>query len=400
MTDFEKKLEDLLKLAKDNKNTISALEIENVCPDDDDDDSLYNRLLSALKENDITVNEDYSEDDEISDAEIDLKEIEEEKIDLSQENFAQIENEFKSNDSVKFYLLEIGKVPLLSLEEERKLTLEIYEAKEAEKVLETLDETSVDSATYKDLQDKLKRGEVASEKLINSNLRLVVHCAKRYTNLRMDFLDLIQEGNMGLIKSLDKFDPYKGYKFSTYATWWIRQAITRAISDQSRTIRIPVHVNEHLTKIKRAEKELIQILGREPSDEEVADKIGISVHKLQRLKSLNDNVVSLSNPVGEEQDSSLEDFIPDEKNMNPYEYTKRIKMRQEIDEILNQILNYREKTILELRFGLNDGKPKTLEEVGKVFNVTRERIRQIEAKALRKIRYSKVGKHLRDYITN
>ena len=399
MNEFEKKLESLLKIANKNNNTVSTLDIDNLC-EEDDNDEMYNALCSELKKQNITINEDYDEDKE-DEPEIDLKEIEEEQIDLSNESFAQIENDYRKNDSVRLYLLEIGRIPLLSLEEEKKITMQIYEANLASKKIEEIEAEgeNYDNEEYMKLKKTVDLGNIASEKLVNANLRLVIHVSKKYTNNNMEFLDLIQEGNMGLIKAIDKYDPFKGYKFSTYATWWIRQAITRAISDQSRTIRIPVHVNEQLARIRRAEKELVQIIGRDPSDEEIANKLGISLSKLQRLKALNETTVSLSNPVGEEQDSSLEDFIPDENKLNPYEHTRQIKMREEIDEVLNRILNYRERTILEMRFGLNGEEPKTLEEVGKVFNVTRERIRQIEAKALRKIRYSKSCSNLREYLS-
>ena len=214
----------------------------------------------------------------------------------------------------------------------------------------------------------------------------------------MQFTDLIQEGNMGLIKSIEKFEPNKGFKFSTYATWWIKQAITRAIADQSRTIRVPVHVVESINRVKKASRELTSDLGREPNDKEIADFLGMSVHKVQRLKLFDENPISLSSYVGEERDSTLEDFIPD-KGKTPFDYTKDKSLHDEINNVMNQVLSEKERQVVSLRFGLNGNKTHTLEEVGKVFNVTRERIRQIEANSLRKIRISKLGKQLKTYLS-
>lgn len=281
---------------------------------------------------------------------------------------ARTNNEpFAIDDPVRLYFKEIGSVPLLSAEEEVELAV------------------------------KIKNGdEAARNKLCESNLRLVVSIARRYVNRGVSFLDLIQEGNIGLIKAVEKFDHTKGYKFSTYATWWIRQAITRAIADQGRTIRIPVHMVETINKYIRVKRQLFQELGREPSNKEIADVLGITVEKVEEIIKINVEPVSLETPIGEEEDSHLVDFIADDKLKSSEALVDDVMLRKEIDKVLNT-LSERERTVLILRYGLDDGNPKTLEDVGKVFNVTRERIRQIEAKALRKLRYPARSKLLIDY---
>lgn len=281
---------------------------------------------------------------------------------------ATVPKSLPTDDAVRMYLKEIGKVPLLTGAEERELAI------------------------------RMEQGdEEAKKKLCESNLRLVVSIAKRYLNRGLSFLDLIQEGNLGLIKAVDKFDYTKGYKFSTYATWWIRQAITRSIADQARTIRIPVHMVETINKLIRISRQLLQELGREPTSEEIAKEMGITVEKVREIKKISQDPVSLETPIGEEEDSHLGDFIPDDDVPAPVEAAAYSMLKEQLMEVLDT-LSDREKKVLMLRFGLEDGRPRTLEEVGKEFNVTRERIRQIEAKALRKLRHPSRSKKLRDYL--
>lgn len=277
-------------------------------------------------------------------------------------------NSAKVNDPVRMYLKEIGVVPLLSNEEEKELAIAVENG---------------------DLE--------AKQRLAEANLRLVVSIAKRYVGRGMQFLDLIQEGNMGLMKAVDKFDYSKGFKFSTYATWWIRQAITRAIADQARTIRIPVHMVETINKLVREQRNLLQELGQDPTPEQIADRMGMTPDKVREILKIAQEPVSLETPIGEEDDSHLGDFIEDEVIENPVDYTTRVVLREQLDEVLDTLTD-REENVLRLRFGLDDGKMRTLEDVGKVFNVTRERIRQIEAKALRKLRHPSRSKQLKDFI--
>lgn len=277
-------------------------------------------------------------------------------------------NSAKVNDPVRMYLKEIGVVPLLSNEEEKELAIAVENG---------------------DLE--------AKQRLAEANLRLVVSIAKRYVGRGMQFLDLIQEGNMGLMKAVDKFDYSKGFKFSTYATWWIRQAITRAIADQARTIRIPVHMVETINKLVREQRNLLQELGQDPTPEQIAERMDMTPDKVREILKIAQEPVSLETPIGEEDDSHLGDFIEDEVIENPVDYTTRVVLREQLDEVLDTLTD-REENILRLRFGLDDGKMRTLEDVGKVFNVTRERIRQIEAKALRKLRHPSRSKQLKDFI--
>ena len=277
-------------------------------------------------------------------------------------------NSAKVNDPVRMYLKEIGVVPLLSNEEEKELAIAVENG---------------------DLE--------AKQRLAEANLRLVVSIAKRFVGRGMQFLDLIQEGNMGLMKAVDKFDYSKGFKFSTYATWWIRQAITRAIADQARTIRIPVHMVETINKLVREQRNLLQELGQDPTPEQIAERMDMTPDKVREILKIAQEPVSLETPIGEEDDSHLGDFIEDEVIENPVDYTTRVVLREQLDEVLDTLTD-REENVLRLRFGLDDGKMRTLEDVGKVFNVTRERIRQIEAKALRKLRHPSRSKQLKDFI--
>ncbi len=277
-------------------------------------------------------------------------------------------NSAKVNDPVRMYLKEIGVVPLLTNEEEKELAI---------------------AAAEGDL--------MAKQRLAEANLRLVVSIAKRYVGRGMQFLDLIQEGNMGLMKAVDKFDYSKGFKFSTYATWWIRQAITRAIADQARTIRIPVHMVETINKLVREQRNLLQELGQDPTPEQIAERMDMTPDKVREILKIAQEPVSLETPIGEEDDSHLGDFIEDEVIENPVDYTTRIVLREQLNEVLDTLTD-REENVLRLRFGLDDGKMRTLEDVGKVFNVTRERIRQIEAKALRKLRHPSRSKQLKDFM--
>ena len=302
-------------------------------------------------------------DDEFIENEIDESEVDK----LLQADLLKMAESMDVDEPIKMYLREIGQIPLLSYDEEIEY---------AQKVL--------------------NGDEVAKQKLIESNLRLVVSIAKKHTNRGLKMLDLIQEGNMGLMKAVEKFEYEKGFKFSTYATWWIRQAITRAIADQGRTIRIPVHMIETINKIKKESRIILQETGKEPTAEELSKKLEIPVDKVKNILEMNQDPISLETPVGSEEDSELGDFVEDDKFLNPYDATTRVLLKEQLDEIL-KTLNEREEMVLRYRYGLDDGSQKTLEEVGKIFNVTRERIRQIEVKALRKLRHPSRRKKLEDY---
>ncbi len=336
-----------------------------------------------IKKRDIEINRDFS------------KEIEEEL--MKEKQFDSMVS-IKVDDPVRMYLKEIGRVELLTGEEEYELAVLVDRAKRAKLEIEYKREQAIDISREEMLEydEVMMRGEFASQKLVEANLRLVVSIAKRYVSRGLQFLDLIQEGNMGLIKAVGKFDYTKGYKFSTYATWWIRQAITRAIADQARTIRIPVHMVETINKMVRTQRTLTQKLKREPSQEEVAEEMGITVERVQAIQKTAQEPISLESPVGEEEDSSLGDFIADTDILTPYEYTSKEMLKRELDSALGTLTD-REEKVLRMRFGLLDGKSRTLEEVGKEFNVTRERIRQIEAKAIRKLRTPTRSKKLKDF---
>ncbi|MCI8670897.1 MAG: RNA polymerase sigma factor RpoD [Bacilli bacterium] len=360
---LEERIKDLIEIGKKKKyitfeqlaDALKGLEIDN-----DSLDEIYNTLM----ENEIQV---VADEDEATDEDGVPKVIEEEPIILDD---AELTKDININDPVRMYLKEIGRISLLSPEEELELS------------------------------ERVATGdEMAKNKLAESNLRLVVSIAKRYVGRGLLFLDLIQEGNIGLMKAVDKFDSDKGYKFSTYATWWIRQAITRALADQARTIRVPVHMVETINKMSRIQRQLTLELNREPSEEELAKKMGISVDKVREVIKISQEPVSLETPIGEEDDSHLGDFIKDESSMSPEEYATNEILKEEIKSVL-MTLQVREQEVLELRFGLFDGTCHTLEEVGKKFNVTRERIRQIEAKALRKLRHPSRAKKLKDFLAD
>ena len=373
---FMEKVKGLVALAKKKKNMLEYQEISdffNDMPLDADQmekvfDYLEKSGIDVLRLSDMSEDIDISADDKLlllDDDDIDLSEEEEidmENIDLSVPEGVSIE------DPVRMYLKEIGKVPLLSAEEEISLAQRMEEG-----------------------------DEEAKKRLAEANLRLVVSIAKRYVGRGMLFLDLIQEGNLGLIKAVEKFDYRKGYKFSTYATWWIRQAITRAIADQARTIRIPVHMVETINKLIRVSRQLLQELGREPTPEEIAEEMHMSVERVREILKISQEPVSLEAPIGEEEDSHLGDFIQDDNVPVPADAAAFTMLKEQLEEVLGT-LTEREQKVLRLRFGLDDGRARTLEEVGKEFNVTRERIRQIEAKALRKLRHPSRSRKLKDYL--
>ena len=361
---FQEKLKELLSLAKKKKNMLEYQEISDFFADMQLDSDKFEKILDFLEANNIDVlriTDDDADDDILLEVDDDA-EIEVEKIDLSVPDGVSIE------DPVRMYLKEIGKVPLLSAEEEIEL------------------------AKRMELGD-----QEAKKRLAEANLRLVVSIAKRYVGRGMLFLDLIQEGNLGLIKAVEKFDYRKGYKFSTYATWWIRQAITRAIADQARTIRIPVHMVETINKLIRVSRQLLQELGREPTPEEIAAEMNMPVVRVLEILKISQEPVSLETPSGEEEDSHLGDFIQDDNVPVPADAAAFTLLKEQLEEVLGT-LTEREQKVLTLRFGLEDGRARTLEEVGREFNVTRERIRQIEAKALRKLRHPSRSRKLKDYL--
>lgn len=342
------------------------------------------RLYDVFEKESIELVEDL--DKELEEIEVSKEELE----DLS------VPEGINIDDHVKMYLKEIGKVNLLTPEEELSLAKRMADGETAKEQLEEIGE-DIDEDTKKQIDLLIADGEKAKKSLAEANLRLVVSIAKRYVGRGMLFLDLIQEGNLGLIKAVDKFDYTKGYKFSTYATWWIRQAITRAIADQARTIRIPVHMVETINKLVRVSRQLVQELGREPTPEELAKELNMPVDKVREISKISQEPVSLETPIGEEEDSHLVDFIPDEDAPAPSEAASFVLLKEQLGAVL-ETLSEREAKVLRLRFGLDDGRARTLEEVGKEFDVTRERIRQIEAKALRKLRHPSRSKKLKDFL--
>lgn len=366
---FEEKLAGLLEEAKKKKNVLEYQEVMNYFGQEPPVSNQLDRLFEFLDQNKVDVirmgTEDELDPDLFIEEEMELDEEEEidvEHLDLSVPEGVSLE------DPVRMYLKEIGKIPLLGMEDEVELA------------------------------KKMELGDPeARKRLAESNLRLVVSIAKRYVGRGMQFLDLIQEGNLGLIKAVEKFDYTKGYKFSTYATWWIRQAITRAIADQARTIRIPVHMVETINRLVRTSRQLLQELGREPTAEEIAARLDLPVERVSEIMKMSQEPVSLETPIGEEEDSHLGDFIQDDNVLVPQDAAAFTLLHEQLMEVL-LTLTEREQKVLRLRFGLDDGRPRTLEEVGKQFNVTRERIRQIEAKALRKLRHPSRSKKLKDYL--
>ena len=362
---FEEKLKELVTWGKKKKSILELQEINDFFQDMELDAEQMETVYERLEANNIDVLRISDDSDDVNDDDIILNEEDEvdmEKIDLSVPDGISIE------DPVRMYLKEIGKVPLLSADEEIELAQRMEDG-----------------------------DEEAKKKLAEANLRLVVSIAKRYVGRGMLFLDLIQEGNLGLIKAVEKFDYHKGYKFSTYATWWIRQAITRAIADQARTIRIPVHMVETINKLIRVSRQLLQELGREPTPEEIAAELDMPVERVREILKISQEPVSLETPIGEEEDSHLGDFIQDDNVLVPAEAAAATLLKEQLDEVLDT-LTEREQKVLRLRFGMNDGRARTLEEVGREFDVTRERIRQIEAKALRRLRHPSRSRKLRDYL--
>ena len=369
MAKFSEKLGELMELAKKKKNVLEYQEISDFFKDFPLEPEQMDKVFDFLEANgiDILRIQDNDMDDLIISDDDDLNLSEEDEVDMENIDLSVPEG-VSIEDPVRMYLKEIGKVPLLSAEEEIEL------AKRME-----------------------KGDEAAKKRLAEANLRLVVSIAKRYVGRGMLFLDLIQEGNLGLIKAVEKFDYRKGYKFSTYATWWIRQAITRAIADQARTIRIPVHMVETINKLIRVSRQLLQELGREPTPEEIAAEMDMSVDRVREILKISQEPVSLETPIGEEEDSHLGDFIQDDNVPVPADAAAFTLLKEQLVEVLSTLTD-REQKVLRLRFGLDDGRARTLEEVGKEFNVTRERIRQIEAKALRKLRHPSRSRKLKDYL--
>ncbi|QQK07567.1 RNA polymerase sigma factor RpoD [Miniphocaeibacter halophilus] len=370
-------IEELISLASDNDGLITeeqfkAVESYSELSEEDIEDiekKLVEENIELVKDRAHIEKENLDDDEDLKDDadEEDEKDEPSEEVEIKVDDLSNIKG-LNVDDPVKMYLKEIGKIPLLTAEEEV------------------------------DLAKRMEAGDnYAKKRLAETNLRLVVSIAKRYVGRGMQFLDLIQEGNLGLMKAVEKFDYKRGFKFSTYATWWIRQAITRAIADQARTIRIPVHMVETINKLVRIERQLIQELGRDPTNEEIAKEMGIEVEKVREVRKIAQEPVSLETPIGEEEDSHLGDFIEDETAIAPDEAANFTMLREQLNEILGT-LNDRERKVLELRFGLTDGTPRTLEEVGKEFNVTRERIRQIEAKALRKLKHPSRSQKLKDFL--
>ncbi len=361
---FEEKMKNLLTVAKKKKNVLEYQEIADYFADMALGEEQIDKVVENLEQNGVDVLRITEEEMDVDEEMIlaDEDEVDMENIDLSVPEGVSIE------DPVRMYLKEIGKVPLLSAEEEIELARKMEDG-----------------------------DQEAKKRLAEANLRLVVSIAKRYVGRGMLFLDLIQEGNLGLIKAVEKFDYRKGYKFSTYATWWIRQAITRAIADQARTIRIPVHMVETINKLIRVSRQLLQELGREPTPEEIAEEMNLPVERVREILKISQEPVSLETPIGEEEDSHLGDFIQDDNVPVPADAAAFTLLKEQLVEVLGT-LTEREQKVLRLRFGLDDGRARTLEEVGKEFNVTRERIRQIEAKALRKLRHPSRSRKLKDYL--
>ena len=394
---FTQKLADLMVLAKKKNNVLEYNEISDFFIDLNLNEDQLDKVLEYLEKQKVDVlrmsediDDDIPDDDDLMID--DEEEVDMENIDLSVPDGVSIE------DPVRMYLKEIGKVPLLNAEQEIDLARAMEAGADAQEKLDAdKDKNELSDKEKKELDQLVYEGEEAKKRLAEANLRLVVSIAKRYVGRGMLFLDLIQEGNLGLIKAVEKFDFRKGFKFSTYATWWIRQAITRAIADQARTIRIPVHMVETINKLIRVSRQLLQELGREPLPEEIAAAMNMPVERVREILKISQEPVSLETPIGEEEDSHLGDFIQDDNVPVPADAAAFTLLKEQLVEVLGT-LTEREQKVLRLRFGLDDGRARTLEEVGKEFNVTRERIRQIEAKALRKLRHPSRSRKLKDYL--
>ena len=394
------KLAELIEKGK-KKGNLSSSELLDVLEDMELGTEQMDKIYDTLENLEIeTVGQDYIPElpDDVEPPIEEIQEIEE----ITEEELVDpnaMMDTFGTDDPVRMYLKEIGKVNLLTSEEEVELAQAMTAGAQAQQQLDDMLQAGeeISDEVYAELKKTIKKGEKARQRLAEANLRLVVSIAKRYVGRGMQFLDLIQEGNLGLIKAVEKFDYTKGYKFSTYATWWIRQAITRAIADQARTIRIPVHMVETINKVIRVSRQLLQELGHDPSPEEIADEMAMPVDKVREILKIAQEPVSLETPIGEEEDSHLGDFIPDEGASEPSEAASFTLLKEQLVDVLGT-LTPREEKVLKLRFGIEDGRTRTLEEVGKEFNVTRERIRQIEAKALRKLRHPSRSKKLKDFL--
>ncbi|MFA5560522.1 MAG: RNA polymerase sigma factor RpoD [Acholeplasmataceae bacterium] len=390
---------DLAKYAPYNSDlyfeiekALYAVDIDIKQPSEDDDLDATDGLEDMTEEDEVEQDEeDDTEPDELS---LSGLEIEEDEL----MNIETIASTVKIDDPIRMYLKEIGQIPLLTGEEERNHAMAVSQGRYAKERLEEAKKGTLElnREEVASLEEIVRKAKIAKDKLVEANYRLVVSIAKKHTTRGLLFLDLIQEGNMGLMRAVDKFDYEKGFKFSTYATWWIRQAITRAVADQARTIRIPVHMVETINKMIRTQRQLIQELGRDPSVEEIGERMGITAEKVQNIQRIAKEPISLEAHVGEEEDSSLGDFITDPNALTPHEYMLQEMVRRTLDEVL-ETLTDREEKVLRLRYGLFDGKNHTLEEVGREFGVTRERIRQIEAKALRKLRSPSRQNKLREF---
>ena len=402
------KLADLIERGK-KKGKLSSSELMDVLEELDLESDQMDKIYDTLENLGIdTAGDDYlPEMAELAELSDDVVPPMEELEDIPEEEIVDpntLVDSFGIDDPVRMYLKEIGKVNLLSPDEEVQLAQDMGMGDAAEEQMHEIErarkqgeEVTLTPEEEKELRRAIKRGEAAKQRLAEANLRLVVSIAKRYVGRGMLFLDLIQEGNLGLIKAVEKFDYTKGYKFSTYATWWIRQAITRAIADQARTIRIPVHMVETINKVIRVSRQLLQELGHDPTPEEIAEEMSMPVDKVREILKIAQEPVSLETPIGEEEDSHLGDFIPDEDASEPSEAASFTLLKEQLVDVLGT-LTPREEKVLKLRFGIEDGRTRTLEEVGKEFNVTRERIRQIEAKALRKLRHPSRSKKLKDFL--
>ena len=394
-------IKELIALGKKKgKLTLKEMSdaLESIDMESDELDRLYEELEKAgieLQGAEVLAAPTESEEEFSEDA---VEEVTKEEL----EDTESLAEGFAIDDPVRMYLKEIGKVDLLTPDEEVELAKKMQAGMEAKEKIKELDERQrngdqIDEKEYQALRKAIRGGENAKKRLSEANLRLVVSIAKRYVGRGMLFLDLIQEGNLGLLKAVEKFDCTKGFKFSTYATWWIRQAITRAIADQARTIRIPVHMVETINKVIRVSRQLLQELGHDPQPEEIAEEMNMPVERVREILKIAQEPVSLETPIGEEEDSHLGDFIPDDDALEPAEAASFTLLKEQLVEVL-KTLTPREEKVLRLRFGIEDGRTRTLEEVGKEFNVTRERIRQIEAKALRKLRHPSRSKKLKDFL--